>query len=326
MIFGANLEMRAFRWDDLPVVVDIVNRSDAYDGLERGASESELRAWWTDPNIAPEQNGFLALVDGEPVGYGLVPKRPEVDYSSFSEFFVNGAVLPEWRHQSIGRRIVGECERRAWMRLDEASIPTVTMMMWVEVRQTDTALLCSDLGMAPARSFFNMVYDSPASPRTAPCPSGYRIREASGRREIADAFGVLATAFQDHWGHPTLSLQEWRHWMPGADGCADQVYVGLDRAGRIVGACRCAINPEQNRRLGRAQGWIEDLGVLCDHRSRGLGRALLLAGIDGLRKTGCTHVLLDVDVQNTSGALRLYESLGFRVRQEIVVWRKFLRG
>ena len=74
------------------------------------------------------------------------------------------------------------------------------------------------------------------------------------------------------------------------------------------------------------QGWVEDLGVLRQHRGRGVGRALLLEGIYGLERAGCGSVLLDVDAENPTGALYLYRSVGFRLYDKTAAWRKILRS
>ena len=52
------------------------------------------------------------------------------------------------------------------------------------------------------------------------------------------------------------------------------------------------------------------LGVLPEHRGKGLGRAILLRAIEKLREAGVRDVLLQVESENAN-ALGLYESCGF---------------
>ena len=66
--------------------------------------------------------------------------------------------------------------------------------------------------------------------------------------------------------------------------------------------------------------------MLRAHRGLGLGRALLLEGMRALRRRGCTHLMLGVDSDNPTGALRLYESVGFREWRTSVAFRKVLRA
>jgi len=92
-----------------------------------------------------------------------------------------------------------------------------------------------------------------------------------------------------------------------------------------VGLSLSAIYPERNERVGCEHGWVEALAVLREHRRKGLGRALLLEGMRALRGRGCTHLMLGVDSQNPTGALGLYESVGFREWSTGITFRKTLR-
>ncbi|MGL5063733.1 MAG: GNAT family N-acetyltransferase, partial [Microcoleus sp.] len=68
----------------------------------------------------------------------------------------------------------------------------------------------------------------------------------------------------------------------------------------------------ENDRTGRNEGWIGVLGTRRGFRKLGLGRAMLLAGLQRLKAAGVDTAILGVDAENPSGALRLYESTGFR--------------
>ena len=59
------------------------------------------------------------------------------------------------------------------------------------------------------------------------------------------------------------------------------------------------------------QGAIQNLGVLPEYRSKGLGKGLLFKALDGFASIGCQMAHLEVTVQNTA-AIRLYQRLGFR--------------
>jgi mycothiol synthase len=63
-------------------------------------------------------------------------------------------------------------------------------------------------------------------------------------------------------------------------------------------------------------GAIQNLGVLPQHRGRGLGKALLMKALYGFRNAGLGRAFLEVTAQNDS-AIRLYRQLGFRCRKTI---------
>ncbi|MCA9268959.1 MAG: GNAT family N-acetyltransferase [Planctomycetales bacterium] len=58
-------------------------------------------------------------------------------------------------------------------------------------------------------------------------------------------------------------------------------------------------------------GGIQNLGVVPEHRGRGLGSRLMLEALDGFRRVGLPRAYLEVTARNT-GAIRLYERMGFR--------------
>ncbi len=58
-------------------------------------------------------------------------------------------------------------------------------------------------------------------------------------------------------------------------------------------------------------GSIQNLGVVPDHRGRGLGRCLLLQSLRGFQQHGARRVVLEVTSDN-SAAIRLYRNIGFR--------------
>lgn len=68
-----------------------------------------------------------------------------------------------------------------------------------------------------------------------------------------------------------------------------------------------------NIQIGSDIGGIYGLGVLPEHRGNGFGRALLLMGIEELRKLELDSIMLQVAAEN-SNALNLYSSCGFRER------------
>ena len=83
--------------------------------------------------------------------------------------------------------------------------------------------------------------------------------------------------------------------------------------GTVAAICFCNIDPEENARNGSNAGSVHILGTRRGYRKIGLGRAILLSGLRRLRDDGVDTARLNVDAENPTGALRLYESVGFSV-------------
>jgi GNAT superfamily N-acetyltransferase len=58
-------------------------------------------------------------------------------------------------------------------------------------------------------------------------------------------------------------------------------------------------------------GAIQNVGILPQHRGKGLGSVLMWHSLAGFKAAGIKRVFLEVTARN-SGACRLYERLGFR--------------
>ncbi len=57
-------------------------------------------------------------------------------------------------------------------------------------------------------------------------------------------------------------------------------------------------------------GAVQNLGIIPEHRGRGLGGVLLVAAMKGFQTAGLSRAFLEVTAQNV-GAIRLYNRLGF---------------
>jgi GNAT superfamily N-acetyltransferase len=65
--------------------------------------------------------------------------------------------------------------------------------------------------------------------------------------------------------------------------------------------------------------WIGGIGVVASARRAGVGEALMRAVHEEARSRGAERVWLEVIVENT-GALALYEKLGYEVVRDVEVW------
>lgn len=66
----------------------------------------------------------------------------------------------------------------------------------------------------------------------------------------------------------------------------------------------------QGVRDHHGHGSVQNLGVVPEHRRRGLGKLLLLQALAGFRKAGLSTAFLEVTAQNVH-AVRLYQQMGF---------------
>ena len=83
-------------------------------------------------------------------------------------------------------------------------------------------------------------------------------------------------------------------------------------------------SPEENERKGIDEAWIGDLGTRRPWRKQGIATALLNHSMLAFQAAGIPHASLGVDSENPTGALGVYERVGFKVVERSVSLGKYL--
>lgn len=142
-------------------------------------------------------------------------------------------------------------------------------------------------------------------------PAGFTLRMMTSEQELA-----AAVALQQELGivGPTL-LRERQALRHAADvAVIDLAATAPD--GELAAICLCSTSDLDAAPHTPCSGWVELLGTRPAYRRRGLGRALLLAGLQHLGAHGATVALLGTTSWNID-AQRLFASVGFRLAHRI---------
>jgi GNAT superfamily N-acetyltransferase len=68
-----------------------------------------------------------------------------------------------------------------------------------------------------------------------------------------------------------------------------------------------------------SETWVGGMGTAPAHRRRGFGERALVDGLQAARAAGCDAAWLEV-IDSNDGAVALYNTLGFQIVRELVVW------
>jgi ribosomal protein S18 acetylase RimI-like enzyme len=157
-----------------------------------------------------------------------------------------------------------------------------------------------------ARHFFEMEIDLADEPAAPDWPNGLGVR--TFRPEDARAvYDADLEAFEDHWDPLDVTFEEWRAYFLDASDFDPELWFVVYDGEELAGFSLCS------KRAGETEGHLHVLGVRRPWRKRGLGTALLLQSFRELRRRGCETTRLNVDADNLTGALRLYERAGMYV-------------
>jgi GNAT superfamily N-acetyltransferase len=317
------LRLRPFAGEaDLVEIVRLENAEAAADGLQRRTSIEELGAYFSHPNASfdPARDVTMAEIDGQVVA---AAQREVIDTTDgHREYRLDGIVDPTWRRRGIGRAVLAENERlaRELAAVEESASPILGSWSW-ESQVGDQALLES-AGFQPARWFFDMVRPTLDDIPDLPIPDGLELRpiDVSLARQVWDAD---IEAFADHWGGFDHSEEHLQRWLDSPTTDLSLWVVAFD-GDEVAGGIINSIDEEQNAALGVRRGWLNSVFTRRAWRRRGLATGLIAHSLAVFREQGQTSAALGVDADNPSGALGLYEGLGFAVDQRAIAWRKAL--
>lgn len=319
----AGLRLRGYAGEaDVPAIVRVMNAEFEHDGMPaRVTLDAKLAQYrHTSDAFDPGRDLTLAEVDSEAVGYA-VRGWIDVHDSDLREYRVDGAVVPEWRGRGVGRAVLAESMRRAadLARGHDTTRARAFGSLSHEGQVADEALLRS-AGFAPARYFFIMGRPTLDDVPEVALPDGLEVR-ATTAADARALWEANVEAFHDHWGGFDDSEEAFKRWRDGPEYDPALQVVAFDGEA-IAGAVLGVIHDEENRALGQRRGWVDDVFTRRPWRRRGLARALICRALVLLRDRGMTSAVLDVDTANPTGALGLYESVGFGVERRTTAWRK----
>jgi mycothiol synthase len=304
------MEIRRFRSpDDFETLAAIHTASREADGIDRVRSADEFARSFGAFGIDAEKVGFVAEANGAGIGY-VVGHADDESNDLGERRFHTGMVTPAWRRKGVG----GELLRRIQARLLEVYPPTsgrASFTTMLRDTQIGAAALVERDGYRPVRYSFAMVRPDLENIGSVDLPSGIASRPVE-RDEAPRIFAAMDEAMRDEWSWSPLDAAKIAaaagHPLFGQTDIWKVAWEGSEPVGGVLGW----IDEVENEQQGRRRGYTEGIWVRRQWRGRGIAGALINRNLHELKRRGMTEAALSVDAANPSGALRLYETHGFR--------------
>jgi ribosomal protein S18 acetylase RimI-like enzyme len=278
---------------DLDAVFDLLaERSRAVFGV----SEQERRFLEQDFGF-PGSDRFVAADDGRIAGYARLDSTRDLVLAASDEQTADALLA----------RVEARARERRFEQIECVAVPE------------DRALtsLVERSGFAHTRDILRMWRPLNGSVPEPAWPGGVVVRTY----EPPDAESVhrlLDTTYRgwdaDHVSRP---LAEWIGFMTDHDEFDPSLWFLVERDGELVA---CALHWA----VTNGRGWVKDIVVHEGERRRGLGKALLHHALRAYAERGAQALGLKVDSTNPTGALKLYERVGFDVDRRYGIWVKRL--
>ncbi|MGZ6295288.1 MAG: N-acetyltransferase family protein [Candidatus Limnocylindrales bacterium] len=309
--------------DDYLVMNEIANASRIAEGSAFITTAEDLANYYSHlTNCDLARDAFAIEIAGRLVGYGRTWWYVEHDGPRVHDLVC--FLEPAWRRRGIGRAMLRTLEARV-REIDGTLERTTARFLQSESEGSDPgrdALLLSE-GFEAVRYGYTMVRPDLEDQHDAPLPEGLEIREVRPEHMRA-IWEADQEAFRDHWGMGPSTEADYQNFLTDPMTNDSTLWRIAWDGDQVAGQVRSFINAEENRTYGRKRGWVESISVRRPWRHRGLARALIAASFPLLRARGMTEGALGVDTENPSGALRVYESMGFRPVSRETVYRKAL--
>lgn len=292
------MQIRAATLDDVQRLAAFMGRCTlAHQGVRR-ASVDEMRQRLTHPGTDPALDTWLVEDDAEVAGFAQVWPEEEAVVC-----YVR--VGPEHRGRRIGTTLLELAAARAH---ELAESPTLHATSWPN--DEPAAPLLEANGFVPLRYLSLMTVDLArlAPPRW---PDAVDVRALDESADLRRVHEVEQEIFPDR----RQSFEDWIHDYSGFD---PTLWFLAEDANGIAGLALCLPELAEDP----AAGYVSELGVRPDRRGEGLGLALLQQTFVEFRERGKERVSLHVDVDNLTGALRLYTRAGMRPDPRLVVWQR----
>ena len=161
-------------------------------------------------------------------------------------------------------------------------------------------------GYREVRRFYEMAIELTEAPAEPVLPAGLVVDELRDD-EYETFYAALNESFAEHWEWHPKPYEEWialrrgQHrdehgpvWFVVRDG--DELAAVTRNDAKVAGG-----------------GYVGAIGVRPAWRGKGLAKALLYRTFAEFWRRGTTRVTLDVDSQNETGAVKLYERVGMHV-------------
>jgi mycothiol synthase len=307
---------------DYQAVVDLIREANEADRVDYIPTVENLRIEHEHGGeFDPRRDLILAEVEGELVAAAETSVKTR---DGIGDHYQEGWVRPAWRRRGLGRALLHWTQRRAAevARVDGRPAGRV-LSAWPDEEQIGATRLYETEGYRIVRYGFQMIRDLGDPIPDAPLPVGLELRPVveSDHRRIWDAD---AEAFRDHWNAGERTEADYESWFATPELDTNLWRVAWD-GNEVAGSVMAFIWGDENEALGLERGWLEHISVRRPWRRRGLASALIAESLQALRAAGMREAALGVDAENVSGALRVYEAMGFRRTRTGVAYRKEFR-
>jgi mycothiol synthase len=307
---------------DVGVLAELIVAAEAVDDTGLYESAEDLASWWFNELVDPDRDTRVVLTDdGRVVGFATTIAPPT--FRDAYGVHLEGCVHPDWRGRGIGRALLAwQLARGAELHAERHPEAPARLTATVYTTMPSLEALVRRAGLVPARWFFQM--DRPLT-ELPPLRQveGVDLVPFSWDRDD-DVRLAHNAAFTEHYGSSERDRASWQVMFTGQPSFRPDLSVLAVSGGAVLAYALSYVSEATVAATGVRESYFGQIGVVPTARGRGLAKAVIIAALHAAAAKDCQTAGLEVDSENGSGALGLYESLGFTTHRTQVSWSHHL--
>lgn len=302
--------IRNYESEDFDKYVKLRNEAEKLEPFGRIVSPDRLAHHISSPNYSPEKDLFVVEKGKKIIGYAdvlpeLVMKKVNVDCW----------VHPNHRRKGLATKLIDKAINRA----RELGVKTAQANIMED--NTVTAGFLLKLGFRFVRRFNVLKLDMEELHQEDLDKAARSCRHLEEGEEHKLTY-IQNLAFNGHWGYNPNTIEEIVHQTRYSGFSLEDVVLACT-GDRVIGYCWTTVTDEVEADKKNRTGLINMIGTDPHYRGRGIGRKVLLAGLDRLKKRGLKITVLSVDSENRIAG-NLYRSVGFEKWKSTLWYEKSL--
>ncbi len=300
---------------DLAALSRMLTEIESVDGDGEDTSEEYLLAALQWPNYRPDQDVWVAELDGGLVGYGVALEQP----SQHCTVYV--AVSHAQRGKGLGGQLLELTLERA------RELNAKTILVYANERNTASNRFLKKNGFTAVGSSGAMKFSTSSKIPAFDFSAGFKIKKYSEVNEPRVLLSALNQCYLDMWGHQHNehpSEEELRSPRFLNYYAADDILLLFDSNNTVCGIC--SVKAEGKKESdGSVTHLLDAPGVIKTYREQGYQRQLVLAGIQHLRQKDSHTESITLEFWGDSeAALNTYREIGFEMQNRYIAYHKEL--
>lgn len=299
-------KIRNFSWDDLQEWTAFYNKSNGFNTIDTAFQIDSMAEFLTQYTVDPQKNCSIVEAQDEIIGYSMI--SPEILIKRvIAQYGVKNSSTDRDTERRIIESIIQRTGELGATKIHiQAHADNISMVDFLEKN-----------GFTSIKIYFLMEWISQEI-NPPIFPTNFHVRSFVKSQDENDLTQIQNDSFKESWGFCPNTVQEIKAKLDMKISDPRGIIFATDN-NKLVAYNWTFRTPNPSSKTG----CIGMMGVHPNYRGLGLGKNILLAGLQYLSTTGIDSVRLEVDSLNIS-AIKIYSDAGFQITSESKWYEKIL--